>query len=156
MKYLIVICAIIAVDSYVKADENDSRFEVKVIKNITEFRNANPSLKIVEMKSSKAVTPRLSQIIYTLGTRYSGDRLVGADSGWNAYPNKQNIELRVWYPTSGVGAIVNFVQVIVSQDTGTSGRGYVVYGGIGQRNIQVLIEAWNTAYIDYRYSIYGL
>lgn len=155
MKCYLVIFAIIAINC-VKAEDSNSKFELKVIKNITEFRNANPNLKIVELKSSKSVNPRLNQINYTLGSRYSGDRLVAADSSWAAYPSKQNLELRVWYPVNGAGAIVTFVQVVVSQDNGTTGRGYVVFGGIGQRNIQLLIEAWNTAYIDYRYSIYGI
>lgn len=155
MKYLVIV-ALFALNCCVKADDKNSKVEVKVIQNITEFRNANPSLKLIELKSSRTVTPRLTQISYTLGSRLSGDRLVGADSGWAAYPYKQNIELRIWYPANGVGAIVTNVQIIVTQDTGTTGRGYVVYGGIGQRSIQVLVEAWNTAYIDYRYSIYGL
>jgi hypothetical protein len=155
MKYYLVICALIAFNC-VNAENSNSKYEVKIIKNITEFRNANPSLKIVELKSSKSPNPRLNQIVYTLGNRYSGDRLVSADSNWAAYPSKQNLELRIWYPVNGAGAIITFVQVNVSQDNGTTGRGYVVYGGIGQRSIQVLVEAWNTAYIDYRYSIYGI
>jgi len=69
----------------------------------------------------------------------------------------QQIEsLSIKYPVSGTGAVVTFVQVLITQDNGTTGRGYVVAGGIGSRYIQLIVEAWNTAYIRYDILIYGV
>lgn len=156
MKYFTftIVLASIIFASISAEDQSTSKVEVQVVKDINEFKKANPELQLIELNfSSKRISPRLSQTIYSLGSRVSGDRLVAADDGWAVYPNKQNLKLTIWYPASGNGALVTFVQVVVTQDTGTSGTGYIVDGGIGKRYIQVVIEAWNTAYIDYSYKI---
>lgn len=77
------------------------------------------------------------------------------NSGWAQYPSKQNLNLNIFYPTSGIGAVLSYVQILIIQDNGTFGRGYVTSGGIGQRYIQIVVEAWNTAFIRYDYSLYG-
>lgn len=138
-------------------DSKQGQVELRVVQNITEFKLANPELKVTPLRSvsSKQISPKLSQITYTLGSRVYGDQLVASDASWASYPNKQNIQLTIWYPVNGYGALISHVQVVVTQDTGTTGRGYIVSGGINQRNIQVVVEAWNTAYIDYIYRIYG-
>lgn len=135
-------------------DFKSSSATVQVIEDIEKFRKTNPNVTITELELNR--NTRLNQNWYTLGGRQVNDRLVAIDGGWAQYPSKQNLELRIWYPINGAGAIITFVQILINQDSGTFGRGYVVSGGIGQRNIQVLVEAWNTAYIRYDYQIYGV
>lgn len=158
MKFFAIVLVSTILASTTAEDLKSAKVEVKVVENLSEFRIANPELKLTELKrlSSKKISPRLTQIIYSLGSPTSGDRLVAADSGWAAYPVKQNVELTISYPVGGNGALITFVQVVINQDTGTDGRAYVAYGGIGHRAIQLVIEAWNTAYLDYSFRIFGL
>lgn len=135
-------------------DFKSSSATVQVIEDIEKFRKTNPNVTITELELNR--NTRLNQNWYTLGGRQVNDRLVAIDGGWAQYPSKQNLELRIWYPINGAGAIISYIQILINQDNGTFGRGYVVSGGIGQRNIQVLVEAWNTAYIRYDYQIYGV
>ncbi|XP_062539730.1 uncharacterized protein LOC134207811 [Armigeres subalbatus] len=95
------------------------------------------------------------QLIYTLGQRVAGDRLVSTKSENKQWPTLQDVTLSLSYPQSGVGAIVTYVQVIVKQSSAT-GKGYVVSGGIGQRFIHLMIEAYSTTYFNYSVQIFGL
>jgi hypothetical protein len=143
---------------FIKAQASDqtkaAEVKVIVVNNITDYIQSNPNATLIPMKMSRQA--RLNQNWYTLGARSSGDRLVAINNGWAQYPSKQNVELSIWYPTSGVGAILTYVQILMTQDTGTYGRGYVTAGGIGQRFIQIVVEAWNTAYVRYDYSLFGI
>lgn len=152
MKSVIFLAALF----FVAATEDIKRslVKVQVIESIEKFRQANPSVNVTELVLNR--NARLNQNWYTLGRRQSNDRLVSIDSGWAQYPSKQNVELTIWYPINGVGAYITYVQVLINQDNGTFGRGYIVSGGIGQRNIQIVVEAWNTAYVRYDYQIYGV
>lgn len=135
-------------------DLKTAQVNVKVVPSIKAFLKAHPTVNVTELKLDQNL--RLSQNLYTLGARRADDRLVAADNGWAQYPFKQDLELTVRYPASGTGAIVTYMQVLISQDTGTAGKGYVVSGGVGQRYLQIVVEAWSTAYIEYNYSIYGI
>lgn len=139
-----------------EASEEKPQAEVKllVVQNINDYLQANPNATLIPLQMSHQA--KLSQNLYSIGARRPGDRLVGTDSGWAQYPSKQNLELSVWYPSNGVGAVVTYVQILITQDTGTSGKGYVTAGGIGQRYIKIIVEAWNTAYARYDYSLYGI
>nr|QJI10298.1 secretory glycoconjugate protein [Anopheles stephensi] len=55
----------------------------------------------------------------------------------------------------GVGCpSVTYVEVQVNQSSST-GRGYIVSGGVGQRNIRLVIEGYNTLFFHYQAAIYG-
>jgi hypothetical protein len=155
MKSLIFFTVICLIFKSEAADQKSIPAEVKiaVVENIKDYLQANPNATLIPMKMARQA--RLNQNWYTLGSRQQGDGLVAIDNGWAQYPSKQNVELSVYYPRSGVGALITYVQVLMTQDTGTSGRGYVVAGGIGQRYISLVVEAWNTAYVRYDYSIFG-
>lgn len=131
-----------------------AQVNVHVVPSIQRYLKANPTANVTELNLVQNV--RLSQNLYTLGSRRAGDRLVATDNGWAQYPFKQDLELTVRYPASGTGAIVTYMQVVITQDNGTTGKGYVVSGGVGQRYLQIVVEAWSTAYIGYNYSIYGI
>jgi Transcription activator MBF2 len=127
--------------------------KVVVVKSIQEYLQANPNVTLTEMKINRQA--RVNQNWYTLGARINGDRLVAIDNGWAQYPSKQNLEFKLWYPASGVGAVLTYIQILITQDNGTFGRGYVTSGGVGQRYVNVVVEAWNTAYFRYDYSLFG-
>lgn len=133
---------------------NTAETKVIVVKNIQEYLQAHPNATLTEMKVTRQA--RFNQNWYTVGARRPGDRLVAIDNAWAQYPSKQNLEIQLWYPASGVGAVLSYIQVLVTQDNGTFGRGYVISGGIGQRSVQIVIEAWNTAYVRYDYSLFGI
>lgn len=150
---LILIFSIFVIGSQA-ADPKTSGVKVEVVESIALYLKANPNVTVTALELNR--NARLNQNWYTLGSRLTGDRLVAMDNGWAQYPSKQNLELKVWYPTNGVGAVLTYVQILITQDNGTYGRGYVTSGGIGQRYIQVVVEAWNTAFIRYDYALYGL
>ncbi|XP_063704647.1 uncharacterized protein LOC134834053 [Culicoides brevitarsis] len=127
--------------------------DVIVVNDIREFRAANPSLNLVELKRS-ANQPRLG-IRYTLGSRLAGDVLVATLGDFVSYSVPQNVKLTLTYPTNGYGAVVTHVLVDVQQSS-SFGSGYVVGGGIGQRFIQIVIEAQSTTYFGYSAYVYGL
>lgn len=150
----IIVFAIFLVGALAAENLQNAQVKIQVVDNIEEFKRMNPDVNLIEMTVDRNL--RLRQNWYTIGARKSGDRLVGTDNGWAQYPSKQNLELEIWYPLNGVGAVVTFMQVFITQDDGTFGKGYVVSGGIGQRNIRIIVEAWNTSYVKYDYSIFGI
>ena len=153
MKTIIVLAVLLFGLASAEDLARQATVKVAVVDNISKYLLSNPNTTVTPLATNS--NARLNQNVYTLGSRMSGDRLVAIDSGSAQYPSKQNLELTVWYPAEGIGAVVTHVYIAITQDNGTSGRGYVVSGGIGQRYIQIIVEAWNTAYIRYSYSIYG-
>lgn len=151
MKSLLLLAIFIAATQAV--DLNSSGVKVEVVESIDVYLKANPNVTLTELNLNR--NARMNQNWYTLGSRLTGDRLVAINNGWAQYPSKQNLNLNIFYPTSGIGAVLSYVQILIIQDNGTFGRGYVTSGGIGQRYIQIVVEAWNTAFIRYDYSLYG-
>lgn len=151
----VVLIAIFLIGAANAVDErNAAEVKIEVVESIEKYLLENPNVNVTELTLNS--NARLNQNWYTLGSRVSGDRLIAIDSNWAQYPSKNNLELKITYPASGVGAVVTHIQIMITQDNGTYGRGYVTAGGIGQRYIQVIVEAWNTAFIRYDYSFYGV
>lgn len=46
---------------------------------------------------------------------FPGDRLVGTTSNSQTWATPQDVALTINYPRSGVGAIVSFIEVVVTQ-----------------------------------------
>lgn len=151
MKSLLLLAIFFAAAQAV--DLNSSGVKVEVVESIDVYLKANPNVTLTELNLNR--NARMNQNWYTLGSRLTGDRLVAINNDWAQYPSKQNLNLNIFYPTSGIGAVLSYVQILIIQDNGTFGRGYVTSGGIGQRYIQIVVEAWNTAFIRYDYSLYG-
>jgi hypothetical protein len=152
-RLILIVVAIICGATAIEEVKNVAEVTVKVVDNIEKFKKDNPTVQLLPM--SIARNPRSAQNIYTLGARQPGDFLSAAGGDWVQYGVPQNLELKLSYPGSGAGAILTYVQVTINQDNYTSGRGYVVAGGIGQRYAEVIIEAWNTAYLRWDYLFYG-
>lgn len=127
---------------------------VVIVKDINFFKISNPDLQLKELIRSSNKQTRAG-IRYTLGSRVAGDRLVATLSDFVSYATPQNVKLTLTYPTSGTGAIVTHVLVDVQQSSNV-GKGYLARGGIGQRFIQIVIEAKSTTYFGYSSYIYGV
>lgn len=75
----------------------------------------------------------------------------GQNQSW-AQPH--NVATTLSYPPSGVGAQVTYVAIQVNQSTNL-GQAYILKGGIHQRTISIVVEAYNTLYMNYVAAIYG-
>ncbi|XP_050072987.1 uncharacterized protein LOC126561081 [Anopheles maculipalpis] len=139
-------------------DASSVHVTIETIPNLEAFRKANPNLEIAPLTArSEQVKDSGSTrqvITYTVGSHSAGERLVGMASNQQSWATLQDVTLDLQYPTNGVGAIVTYVEVVVSQSSST-GRGYIVSGGVGQRNIRLVIEAYNTLFFNYNAAIYG-
>uniref|UniRef100_A0A182W4R3 Uncharacterized protein n=1 Tax=Anopheles minimus TaxID=112268 RepID=A0A182W4R3_9DIPT len=131
---------------------------IETIPDLEAFRKAHPDLQIVPLTARAANVKEADStrqlITYTVGTHSSGERLVGMASNQQSWATPQDVKLDLQYPTAGVGAVVTYVEVVVNQSSPT-GRGYIVSGGVGQRNIRIMIEAYGTLYFNYNAAIYG-
>uniref|UniRef100_A0A1Q3FN42 Putative transcription activator mbf2 n=1 Tax=Culex tarsalis TaxID=7177 RepID=A0A1Q3FN42_CULTA len=125
---------------------------VEIVQDIATFKTANPGVELIPLDIAKSSTRQ--QIVYSVGNRVSGDRLVAADSNGQSWATLQDVALTLNYPRSGTGAVVTYVQVVVNQSS-NQGRGYIAAGGIGQRRISLVIEAYRTNYFNYNAQIYG-
>ncbi|EAT33840.1 AAEL013885-PA [Aedes aegypti] len=125
--------------------------KIEVVQDIAAFKAAHPELDVVPLEVARSTR---QQIVYTLGNRLSGDRLVGTSQDGTSWSSLQDVTLNLRYPQAGSGAVVSYVQVVVNQSS-NQGRGYVVSGGIGQRYIQLVIEVYSTSYFQYNAQIYG-
>lgn len=130
----------------------DTKAEILLVDDIEKYKEEHPGVVLVEL-DKPTQQPRVG-IRYTLGNRIGGDGLVAQKSDYTSYAGPRDVQLVLTYPTSGSGAVVTYVQVDVNQSTNL-GRGYVAAGGIGQRFIQVVIEARGTTYFQYNALIYG-
>ncbi|XP_055298544.1 uncharacterized protein LOC129566529 [Sitodiplosis mosellana] len=153
---LFAICLVLAF-GYCSAKAIDSNVKVAVVHNLTTFLSENPDVKLlqplIKEQLGDVALPKL-QINYRLGNRISGDRLSATAGASNQWSTPQNVKLTLAYPRSGVGNVVTYVQVIVEQSTNL-GRGYVTSGGIGQRQVTIIIEAQSTLYFKYNAEIFG-
>lgn len=80
--------------------------------------------------------------------------MVAETSASQQWSSLQDVTTSVFYPTTGTGAIITYVQINVDQ-TSNFGRAYIVSGGIGQRAIKVVIEAQRTLAFRHLSTIYG-
>ncbi|XP_001237263.3 uncharacterized protein LOC4576160 [Anopheles gambiae] len=132
---------------------------LETVPDLEAFRRANPDLQVtplVPVRQSEVFAggSTRQQIVYSVGAHSASERLVGLSSNQQSWPTPQDVRLDLQYPTAGVGAVVSYVEVVVQQST-TQGRGYVVSGGVGQRQIRLVIEAYSTLYFSYTAAIYG-
>lgn len=72
------------------------------------------------------------------------------------WPVSQNVTTTLTYPPSGGnGAFLTYVLINCEQGS-NFGQAYVTYGGIGQHNIQIVIQAQLTTYFNYAAFFYGI
>ncbi|XP_059617152.1 uncharacterized protein LOC132262046 [Phlebotomus argentipes] len=124
--------------------------KIQVVEDVGDFLSANPEAVLAKLTPLR--TPRA--ILYTLGSRVPKDRLVANARDSTSWATPQNVQLVLNYPTNGVGANVSYVSVLVNQ-TSNLGAAYVLSGGIGQRQVSLLVEAKNTYTFGYLAEIYG-
>ncbi|XP_055382216.1 uncharacterized protein LOC129612572 [Condylostylus longicornis] len=151
-KILITLCLIAAaVSSPAKNAKDDIKVNLLVVENIEEFKKAYAELELIPLKAE--VTP-LGILRHSAGRRVAGDRLVARGQDGQNWPTPRDVQLTLRYPTSGVGAIVSYIQVTVDQSSNI-GEGYIIAGGIGQRFVTFVIQARSTSHFHYTAEIYG-
>ncbi|CAD7088953.1 unnamed protein product [Hermetia illucens] len=132
--------------------EKDNTVIVQGVDNIDNFQKEHPELTLEELDVLSNVR---GQMVYTLGNRAAGDRLVGKAARKQTWSTKQNVKIQLTYPSRGVGAMVTYVHIVVNQST-KLGRAYVVKGGLHQHQIGIVVEAYKTKFVDYHVEIYGI
>lgn len=124
MKTIFILAVVIlGAQAAEKTQKIAARTEVKPVEDIQSYLLSYPNATPLEFSfgvNQRSLNARYNQNWYSLGSRVNGDRLIASDSGSAVYPAKQNLELTIWYPTAGVGAILSYVQVLVTQDNGTA------------------------------------
>lgn len=81
--------------------------------------------------------------------------MVAEASDSYTWSSPQSVELTLTYPVSGTGAILTYVEILVNQDN-YEGDAYLVSGGIGQRQITIVVLAYNTRNFSYLCQLYGV
>ncbi|XP_037026520.1 uncharacterized protein LOC119067559 [Bradysia coprophila] len=95
-------------------------------------------------------------MMYTLGKRVRGDKLVASSAKNQTWAQYQDIKSNMTYPANGVvGRNLTYVEIQVNQ-TSNLGQAYVVRGGVNQRFITIIVEAYRTMYFNFKTSFYGL
>ncbi|XP_055919569.1 uncharacterized protein LOC129951451 [Eupeodes corollae] len=132
--------------------KNQTLVEIITIDDASKLKDISKGAELIPMSQDRDTK---GVIRYTLGNRSSGDRLVSQASDSVSWNTPQSVQLRLEYPASGTGAVITHVQIDVNQSS-NSGQAYVIAGGIGQRRIVIIVEAYNTYYFSYVSNIYGI
>lgn len=107
----------------------------------------------------------------------AGDRIVATKSYNLQWSNPQTVKVKLDYPVNGAtGAVVSFVEILVEQvklrenpcgyhqiqskfdlylQSTNLGRAFINFGGIGQRQICIIVESRETLYWKFNSQIYG-
>lgn len=107
-----IVLLIILVSSLVSADDHQLEAKLKFIENIDDFKSNNPQLVLYPL--NRAGTGKKG-IIYSVGQRRSGDRLVSQLAENNQWESLKDVALTVTYPASGSGYVVTYVQININQ-----------------------------------------
>ncbi|XP_031628579.1 uncharacterized protein LOC116344251 [Contarinia nasturtii] len=135
----------------------DSNVEVNFVQNLTDFLQQNPGIKLEPLeKIVKSNDPSTRiQIVHRIGNRIPGDRILAVDSAEKRYNQPQDVRLNLFYPQTGPGnMIITYLEVQVDQSTNLS-QAFVIKGGIGQREISIVVESKQTLYFNHKASIFG-
>lgn len=127
---------------------------IEIVPDIATFKTTNPGIELIPLEITKNTH---QQLVYTVGTRVDGDRLVASDSENLSWSTVHGVIMNVRYPQSSSGtpaAVVSYVEVVVDQSS-DEGRAYVIEGGVGQRNIAFVVEAHSTTYFNFKAEVYG-
>lgn len=92
--------------------EKNNTILVQTIESVKRFQELHPELTIDEMDMMSNVK---GQVVYTLGVRMRGDRLVGTATKNQSWPRPQNVSIQLTYPSQGVGAMVTYVYIVINQ-----------------------------------------
>lgn len=92
--------------------------------------------------------------IYQQLTFASGDRMVADAANTHSWMSPQNVDVTMIYPADGIGAILTYIEIKVIQDS-NEGEVHILSGGIGQREIKIVVKAFNTRKFTYYCEWYG-
>lgn len=79
---------------------------------------------------------------------------MATDAQSQQWSQTRDVNTNLHYPLNGVGAVITYLEVTCDQSS-FLGQAFIVSGGIGQRQIAIVIEARQTLYFSYRAAIFG-
>ncbi|XP_055919891.1 uncharacterized protein LOC129951668 [Eupeodes corollae] len=133
--------------------DKETVFTVTIVDDVSKFKDLPAGAKLIPLSQSRSTR---DAILYTLGERKKGDAIVSQASDSLTFKTPQRVVMNFKYPSEGeVTAIITFVQILIEQSN-SEGRAYVVSGGIGQRSIEMIVEASNTTLLKFTSTIYGI
>jgi len=119
-------------------DNLEITFDDEEAEQLTQFSDVHGSMK------------------YYIGRRVRGDHLVAFSAKNHSWPRFQDVKTNLSYPTSrGHGKILTHIEIHVNQ-TSNLGQAYIVRGGIHQRFVTIIVEAYKTLYFNFTATFYGL
>ncbi|XP_037048142.1 uncharacterized protein LOC119082671 [Bradysia coprophila] len=134
-----------------QSNSSDAEIASPSTASIPDFVRLNPHLNLKRLSKTNVN----NTMLYTLGARIAGDNLVGHSAKNQTWPTQQHVSVTLNYPTSGVGKQITFVRIQMDQSSNL-GQAYVVRGGLHQRSIAIVVEAFTTYYLNYDAQIYGV
>ncbi|XP_055838594.1 uncharacterized protein LOC129906726 [Episyrphus balteatus] len=138
--------------AYPAEADNQTIVDVITVDDVSNLKDLSQGAKLIPLSQSRATK---GTIVYTLGQRVSLDKLVGQGANSQSYKSPQNVRLQIQYPNNPNGGdIVTYVRIDVDQSS-NDGQAYVLSGGIGQRRIIIIVEAYNTLWFNYNVAIYA-
>ncbi|XP_059609434.1 uncharacterized protein LOC132256870 [Phlebotomus argentipes] len=133
-------------------DDLDKQVHILSVERMSDFVSKNPKAELEMMTMYSGYRGQLS---YSIGARISGDRLVGTAANHQSWPRPQNVAIEIKYPSRGVGALVTYVSLNITQSTNL-GQAYITKGGVHQRNITIVVESYGTTFVNYVCNIFGM
>lgn len=119
------------------SDEIDSNIEISIVPDMAKYMMENPGQKMQPLITDISGVAPYNQKKYTLGARVAGkieykpsprifvhffryvwipgDRLVGTASVNQKWTSPRNVRAGLNYPSSGPGAVISYIEVLVDQ-----------------------------------------
>lgn len=91
-----------------------------------------------------------------ISIEFSGDVVVATNGDKKWYDEPMNVTYNLFYPLNGGdGAFLTYIMINVNQ-TSPIGQAYVTSGGINQHNINIVLEANVTTFLNFDAFMYGI
>ncbi|KAM7347427.1 uncharacterized protein ACRADG_006985 [Cochliomyia hominivorax] len=127
--------------------------EIKTVTDETRYTVLHPNATYRPF--DRAVHAK-GNIIFTIGERIDGDRLLVTYIEQDAYNLLTDIEVSIWYPAEGHdGQIISRIEIVTDLSTSDAETYFVNGGGIGDTYCEILMAANRTFNFGYQILIFG-
>ncbi|EDW82187.1 uncharacterized protein Dwil_GK25258 [Drosophila willistoni] len=118
----------------------------------TRYTTLNPN---AELKEFNKVKHSKGNIVFTSGERITGDRLIVNHYDDESFTTTADIEVGMKYPSSSsTGATLTCIEIYVDMSADDAGA-YMINGGIGKANAEILLTCNQTRTYVYETYFYG-
>ncbi|XP_034483690.1 uncharacterized protein LOC117788875 [Drosophila innubila] len=163
LKSLLLLCCLVLIKGAEVPEEEENPAPILQFLNddqiatfLSEIPDAiklSPEVTVQSSKARREYEPHTLR--WTIGSRQTGDAVVYSNAQpiqW--FDNFSNLKLIVTYPKTGSGKIVTYVSIELQQSNRLF-HAYVFDGGIGERNIELYVQAYHTRLFSWDIKIYG-